>query len=106
MHYNQPRRLLPNTMPFTCRSRTMRKLTFVFPALTAILCLVAHELSAQKDQGAKDGGAKPFEIKGEAKRNAHPQKLEKGVTYRIVVKAEGFVPTLHIGDQFGVSQSA
>ncbi len=78
----------------------MRIQSLVAALLTSVIGLVGAAPSfAQKD-------TKPIELKGEAKRNAHAYKLERGATYRLTVKAEGFVPILHLADKFGPISSA
>ena len=56
-------------------------------------------LHAQDKQPANPGRA--VEFKGIIKLSSHSAKLEKGATYRITVKAEGFEPTLRIMGDFG-----
>lgn len=49
-----------------------------------------------------NGQPSKVEIKGQAQVSAHPHKMEKGQTYRITVKGEGFVPQVHVDDNASV----
>ncbi len=76
----------------------MRKCGYTV-VLAGVLAVAAGPLVGQEKNGA--GGQKPLEFQGTARVNAHRFPVKKGETYRVTVKAEGFVPLLQVVDEFG-----
>jgi hypothetical protein len=62
-------------------------------ALCTLVCLGAQQADDKPPR------LPPAEFKGEAKANLHAYKMEKGVTYRIIVRGDGFVPTVQVQGQ-------
>jgi hypothetical protein len=52
---------------------------------------------------AELGAAQTVQLKGDAKMSVHPLKMEQGSTYRLTVKAHGFLPEISIDGQHNTS---
>ncbi len=84
----------------------MKRSRLIGSGLLACLLILPFVLAAAtQDDKTKEAPPRPVEFKGEAKLNVHTYKLEKGTTYRITVKAEGFTPNLSIRNMFGAVAS-
>ena len=71
---------------------------------------VAFKLHAQPAEPGSQAGSTPAKkvdaeagetIKGQATPNVHAYKMEKGITYRIIVKTNSFLPQVRIDGQGG-----
>jgi hypothetical protein len=68
-------------------------------SLAAVGPLTGQPLSTPPADKSRGPAARPGEVKGVARVSVHPYKMEKGNTYRITVKGEGFFPQVRIQGQ-------